>query len=108
MNETPDPATPAGRKRFRVAISGVINAPAGDIYDIIADYKRGHPRIVPPRYFRNLKVIGGGYGDGTMIEFDMVAFGATQRVFSCYLGRVFRAELERLTHVMKEEHSASA
>ena len=57
---------------------GVINAPVAAVYRMIADYRQGHPRIVPPRYFKNLKVIEGGYGNGTLIEFDMIALGSTQ------------------------------
>ena len=78
MNFSAVPDRSAKRKRFSVNIVGVINAPAAAIYRMIADYRQGHPRIVPPQYFKNLKVVEGGYGNGTVIEFDMVAFGATQ------------------------------
>jgi len=78
MNATAISERSHKRKRFSVNISGMIDAPASGIYRMIADYRQGHPRIVPPRYFKNLKVVEGGYGNGTVIEFDMMAFGATQ------------------------------
>jgi len=37
-----------------------VHAPADRVYDLIADYRNGHPRIVPPKYFRNLVVERGG------------------------------------------------
>ena len=30
----------------------MIHAPAARVYDIIADYRVHHPRIVPPEYLR--------------------------------------------------------
>lgn len=67
-------------KNIHVAATGVVNAPAQDVYRVIADYRDGHPRIIPPKYFRNLKVLKGGFGDGTEIAFEMVAFGNTYAV----------------------------
>jgi hypothetical protein len=55
---------------------------------MIADYRSGHPRIIPPRYFRNLKVEHGGYGAGTLIRYELVAFGTT------YLARAHVTEPE--------------
>ena len=62
---------------LRVAVSADIAAPSRDIYRLIADYRAGHPRIVPKDYFRNLRVAHGGYGDGTIITYDMIVFGRT-------------------------------
>lgn len=58
--------------------SAVINAPPHAVYAIIADYKSGHPRILPQRYFSHLEVEQGGVGDGTVIRFQMRVFGTTQ------------------------------
>jgi len=47
-------------------------------YGLIADYRHGHPRILPPRYFSGLVVEAGGVGAGTRVRFDMHAFGNHQ------------------------------
>lgn len=52
-----------------------IPAPAAAVYDIIADYRTGHPRILPAKYFGALDVLEGGRGAGTRIRFEMKAFG---------------------------------
>jgi hypothetical protein len=61
--------------KIRAALSADVPAPAARVYDIIADYVNGHPRIVPPEYFGRLTVLRGGRGAGTAIEFEMKAFG---------------------------------
>jgi hypothetical protein len=68
----------------QVSSSAVIRAPARAVYDLIADYRHSHPRILPPRYFPRLDVERGGTGAGTLIRFQMRAFGVT---------REFRAEI---------------
>ena len=60
-----------------VSANATIPAPASLLYDIIADYKVGHPSILPPQYFGKLEVLEGGRGAGTRIRFEMKAFGAT-------------------------------
>ena len=60
---------------YTVSYSSRVNAPAAVAYDIIADYRDGHPHILPPKYFRNLQVQSGGRGAGTRITFDMGALG---------------------------------
>ncbi len=52
-----------------------IPAPAPAIYEIIADYRTGHPHILPAKYFGALDVLEGGRGAGTKIRFEMKAFG---------------------------------
>ena len=49
------------------------------VYGIIADYVTGHPQIIPPRYFRDLTVQKGGYGEGTEIAVTMLALGRETR-----------------------------
>jgi len=63
-----------------VSASADIGAPSGTVYRLIADYRDGHPRILPASFFRNLRVEVGGYGLGTVITFDMLAFGRTQQL----------------------------
>src|SRR4051812_32466937 len=70
-------ATFSNKPVLHVAARGEVAAPASDVYRMIADYHTGHPRIVPPRYFRNLQVDEGGYGAGTSIRYDFIAFGKT-------------------------------
>jgi hypothetical protein len=60
---------------YRISASRRIGAPAGVSYGIIADYHNGHPHIIPPQYFRNLRVERGGVGAGTVIRFELHAFG---------------------------------
>jgi hypothetical protein len=67
---------------FSVVATRVIGATAAVAYGLIADYKGGHQRILPDKYFGNLRATRGGYGDGTEILFDMYPFGmkrATQQ-----------------------------
>lgn len=60
---------------IRVSESRQIPAPAPLLYDLIADYRTGHPHILPPEYFGALEVLEGGRGAGTTIRFAMKAFG---------------------------------
>ena len=52
-----------------------IPAAAPLLYDLIADYQTGHPRILPKQYFGPLEVLRGGRGAGTRIRFTAKAFG---------------------------------
>lgn len=63
---------------LEISISKKINAPAKKIYAIIADYKDGHPRILPEPHFISLEVEEGGVGAGTIINFDMNVMGKVQ------------------------------
>lgn len=56
----------------------IIRAPAESIYEIIADYRTGHPRILPKPYFLSLAVEEGGFGAGTIVNFQMRILGRTQ------------------------------
>lgn len=61
-----------------VEATAEIGAAAPDVYRAIADYEHGHPHIIPPHTFSNLRVIEGGYGAGTLIGYDMRALGKTR------------------------------
>lgn len=58
-----------------VEARGSVRASADRVYGLIADYRNGHRRIVPPKYFQNLAVESGGFGEGTVITFEMKVFG---------------------------------
>lgn len=56
----------------------LIDAPPVRVYDIIADYRTGHPRILPMPPFESLTVESGGTGEGTVIEVAMRVLGRRQ------------------------------
>ncbi len=70
-------STTSTGQTLRVEARANIGAAAPDVYRMIADYRTGHTRIIPRRYFRNLEVEKGGYGAGTLIRYDLLAFGTT-------------------------------
>jgi hypothetical protein len=63
---------------YRVEASAIIDAPVERVYGIVADYRGGHPRILPPKYFTGLEVEQGGVGAGTVIRFGMKVLGQTR------------------------------
>ena len=69
--------------KIHVTSSAVIPVPPAIVYGLIADYRRGHPSILPPKYFQNLEVVEGGIGAGTRITFQMRVLGRTHRLFAC-------------------------
>ena len=68
---------------YVVSATGRLNAPPHRVYDTIANYHTGHPRILPMQ-FRNLTVEQGGIGAGTVIRFQVRVLGRTT---------TFRAEI---------------
>jgi hypothetical protein len=60
----------------------IINARADMIYKIIADYRHGHPSILPRQYFLSMNVEEGGVGAGTVVNFKMYLLGQTQSFHS--------------------------
>jgi ribosome-associated toxin RatA of RatAB toxin-antitoxin module len=83
---------------LNVSASARVPAPAATVYDLIADYKQGHPRILPPQYFEGLDVLEGGGGAGTRIRYTMKAFGTREtshaRVTEPEPGRVLVESVE--------------
>jgi uncharacterized protein YndB with AHSA1/START domain len=71
-------------KPQKISASAVVKAPAGIVYAILADYRTGHPNILPRQFFPFLEVLQGGVGAGTRIRFQMRVGGAT---------RTFQAEV---------------
>lgn len=66
------------RRNFTVRASARVKAPAEVVYGIIADYRNGHPQILPRQYFEWLEVEQGGRGAGTVIRFQMRVLGQTR------------------------------
>jgi hypothetical protein len=66
-----------------ISVTRRVAAPPHRVYETIANYHTGHPRIVP-KQFSNLTVEKGGIGAGTVITFDVKVLGRTTR---------FRAEV---------------
>lgn len=60
---------------YTFQVARVIRAPAAKLHAIIADYRVGHPSILPRPPFGALDVEAGGFGDGTVIRFDLKLMG---------------------------------
>jgi hypothetical protein len=65
-----------------ISVSALLSAPVRQVYALIADYRNGHPRILPKPYFISLNVEQGGYGTGTVINFQMQLMGRIQSFHS--------------------------
>ena len=61
---------------YTISATRRLNAPPRRVYDTIANYHTGHPRIVPNQ-FSNMRVERGGIGAGTVITFDVKVLGKT-------------------------------
>jgi len=70
--------SPAHAVEPALSVARTIAAPAARVYAILADYRQGHPSILPRPPFGELRVEAGGYGDGTRISYDMRVLGRTQ------------------------------
>ena len=62
---------------LRAAAERTVPAPAAAVYALLADYRDGHPRILPPA-FSDLMVLQGGIGAGTIIRFALKFAGRRQ------------------------------
>ena len=60
---------------YQVSYSSIIPAPPANVHGVIADYKVGHPAILPKPYFGDLTVEAGGFGAGSVIRFPMEVMG---------------------------------
>jgi hypothetical protein len=61
----------------RVSAERIIPAPAADVYALLADYREGHPSILPPA-FTDFEVLEGGMGAGTRIRFRLTLGSRTR------------------------------
>lgn len=66
--------------RHRVAASAVIHAPPQRVYEVLADYRVGHPAILPPKYFGPITVEAGGVGEGTVAVVEVRAGARTRQM----------------------------
>ncbi len=57
-----------------------LEAPAAEVYATIADYRQGHPNILPKELY-DLQVEQGGYGAGTIFRFKMRVLGGVQSFY---------------------------
>jgi hypothetical protein len=64
------------RTRHTVLATARLKAAPRRVYDTIANYHSGHPRILP-RQFSGLVVERGGVGDGTVVRFNVRVLGRT-------------------------------
>jgi hypothetical protein len=62
---------------LHVTAERTVPAPADAVYSLLADYRDGHPRILPPS-FSDLTVLRGGNGAGTVFRFALKIAGRTQ------------------------------
>ena len=65
-------------KTHRISVSARIKAAPALVHGIVADYRDGHWRILPPRWFRSLVVEQGGFGAGTIIRVAMRVLGRSR------------------------------
>jgi len=68
--------------KHSLSAAKLISSPAQIVYDLIADYRDGHPRILPRPYFISLELEQGGYGAGTVINFQMKLMSRIQSFHS--------------------------
>lgn len=60
--------------------SAPIQARPEVVWDILTDYRNGHPNILPPKAFSDFRVVEGGRGAGTVMTFRFHVAGATRAV----------------------------
>ncbi|HEX8692253.1 MAG TPA: SRPBCC family protein [Longimicrobium sp.] len=64
--------------RIQATATAEIDAPAEVVYGVFADYRVGHPSILPKRHFSAWEVESGGRGAGTVVRFRMRVLGVTR------------------------------
>ena len=64
--------------QIKVKAEAVLDARPEDVYATIADYKKGHPSILPKESFYDLQVEEGRYGAGTIMSFKARVLGVEQ------------------------------
>jgi hypothetical protein len=66
------------KHKVTIAARADIEAAADVVYGVLADYHEGHRQIVSPRFFQDWQVKQGGYGAGTILEYNAIVFGRKQ------------------------------
>src|SRR5436305_13310148 len=78
--------------QIKVKAEAVLDARPEDVYATIADYRKGHPSILPKKNMYDLQVEEGGYGAGTIMRFKSRVLGVEhsfyQRVSEPDPGRI--------------------
>ena len=62
-----------------VEAEGIVAGPPAHVYEVLADYKQHHPKILPDE-FTEFSVEEGGVGAGTVIRFQMYSGWSESRV----------------------------
>ena len=63
---------------YKFSVSLLIPSPPKTVYNVIADYRDGHPKILPKPPFVSLTIESGGIGAGTILRVQMKVFGKLQ------------------------------
>lgn len=82
--------------QIKASANSIINATPQKVYALLADYQKEHPKILPEQNFSDYKVVQGGTGAGTIIEFQFEVLGQS---------RLVRAEVTEPEpgHILAEE-----
>ena len=67
--------------QIQAKAAAVLNARPEDVYATIADYRQGHPSILPRKNLYDLRVEQGGYGAGTIHRFKARVLGVEQSFY---------------------------
>lgn len=67
--------------QIKVKAAAFLNVRPEDVYATIADYRKGHPSILPKESMYDLQVEQGGYGAGTIIRFKARALGVERSFY---------------------------
>jgi hypothetical protein len=62
-------------KQIKVKAAAVLAARSEDAYATIADYREGHPNIMPKENWYNFQLEQGGYGEGTVYHITSCVLG---------------------------------
>lgn len=67
--------------QIKTKAAAVLEARPEDVYATIADYRQGHPNILPKKNLYDLQVEQGGYGAGTIHRFKARVLGVEQSFY---------------------------
>jgi hypothetical protein len=67
--------------QIKAKAAAILNVRPEDAYATIADYRQGHPNILPKENLYDLQVEQGGYGAGTIIRFKARFLGVEQSLY---------------------------
>ncbi len=68
-------------RQIHVKAAAVLDARPEDVYATIADYRNGHPQILPNESLYDLQVEQGGYGADTVIHFKAKVLGVERAMY---------------------------